>query len=81
MYRQTTNNKNRNAFNPFVPNGSSFTQTSTVHEAVVVDVIVNDTHEAYGADGYNVGAIQFRFLKSNAFREQGNLSWASTSRF
>jgi hypothetical protein len=76
MYRQTTNNKNRNAFNPFVPNGSSFTQTSTVHEAVVVDVIVNDTHEAYGADGYNVGAIQFRFLKSNAFREQGNLSWA-----
>jgi hypothetical protein len=46
------------------------------HEAVVVDVIVNDSHPDYAPDGYNVGAIQFRALKSDSYRDQNKLNWA-----
>jgi len=45
-------------------------------EAVVVDVIVNNHHEEYARDGYNVGAVKFRFMNSNYFRPDETLHWA-----
>jgi hypothetical protein len=45
-------------------------------EAVVVDVIVNNHHEEYAKDGYNVGAVKFRFINSNYFRPDETLHWA-----
>jgi hypothetical protein len=76
MYRNTTNHNSRGPFNPFVQDGGTSTQTFSSQEAIITDVIVNDQHPEYGKDGYNIGAVQFRFLKSNAYREQGALSWA-----
>lgn len=45
-------------------------------EAIVVDVIVNNHHEEYAKDGYNVGAVKFRFINSNYFRGDETLHWA-----
>jgi len=45
-------------------------------EAVVVDVITNDSHPEYTADGFNVGAIKFRFTHRDAYRTDSQLLWA-----
>lgn len=78
MLQRTKNNTSREAFNPFAPQGAggAFTHIETSQEAIVVDVVVNDAHPEYAKDGYNVGAIQFRFIHSNQYREQGTLNWA-----
>src|SRR5690348_15215535 len=78
MYRKTINRNYRGEYNPFAPQGAggSFTHLETSQEAIVLDVIVNDKHTEYAKDGYNVGAIQFRFLYTNHYREQGTLNWA-----
>jgi hypothetical protein len=77
MYRITTNTKVRGTHNPFSPNaGTAVTHDATEQEAVVVDIILNDKHPEYSKDGSNIGAVQFRFIKSNTYREQGTLNWA-----
>jgi hypothetical protein len=77
-YKKTINNIPRTAFNPFQPKGieGSYTTQETALEAVVVDVIVNDSHPQYAQDGYNIGAIKFRNLKTQMFRDDGDLNWA-----
>jgi len=65
--------------NPFVPRnaGSDGIQhTKEWEEAIVIDVIINNSHPEYSMDGYNVGAIKFRFLNSNFFRPEFSLHWA-----
>jgi hypothetical protein len=65
-------------FNPFAApttSGPSSTQTDRV-EAVVIDVVVNDTHPEYAMDGYNVGAIKFRSLTTDQYRADALLNWA-----
>lgn len=78
MLQKTRNNSSREPYNPFAPQGAggAFTHIETSQEAIVVDVIVNDKHPEYAKDGYNVGAIQFRLVHSNHYREQGVLNWA-----
>lgn len=44
-------------------------------EAIVVDVIVDHTHEKYGEDGYNVGAAQVRMFAVDHGGTDDNLSW------
>lgn len=64
--------------NPFAVDTSANGQShqEIVHEAVVTDVIVNDSHPEYGADGYNVGAVQYRALKSDYYKDKEKLNWA-----
>ncbi len=65
--------------NPFFGStvGSTHQETFQLEEAVVVDVVVNDGHPEYDVgDGYNVGAVKFRFLSSNAFQAESELNWA-----
>lgn len=50
--------------------------TEQFEAAVVVDVIVNNTHTQYAIDGYNVGAIKFRFINSSVFQSDETLHWA-----
>lgn len=66
--------------NPFFERtiGTSYQETFQIEEAVVVDVVVNDGHPEYDVtDGYNVGAVRFRFITSNAFQPDSELNWAS----
>ncbi len=78
MLQKTTNHNSRGEFNPFAPQGAggAFTYSEASAEAIVVDVVVNDSHPEYAKDGYNIGAIQFRMVQSNFYREQGTLNWA-----
>jgi len=46
-------------------------------EAVVVDVIVNDIHPSYSADGTNVGNITFRFINSQQYLPNESLNEAA----
>ncbi|KKN37161.1 hypothetical protein LCGC14_0766400 [marine sediment metagenome] len=65
--------------NPFLggaPLGTTYQETLQVEEAIVVDVVTNDAHPDYDTDGYNVGAVQFRFIGSAAFRADIGLNWA-----
>lgn len=64
--------------NPLAPHsaGTVFSERSPWYEAVVVDVVVNDDHPEYAMDGYNVGAVKVRLLKSDAFKGTENLNWA-----
>lgn len=65
-------------FNPFSqvdPIGPR-TEVDQVIEAVVLDVIVHEKHPEYSPDGYNVGAIKFRALKSQMYRSEDRLNWA-----
>lgn len=78
MFKVSYNSGNKGAFNPFSPGGTPIptTHQELVHEAVVVDVITNDEHVDYSSDGYNVGAILFRALKGDMFRDESQLHWA-----
>jgi hypothetical protein len=75
---KTINNAYRGQRNPFAENtaNGTHTQHDPWQEAVIVDVVVNDKHDQYSPDGYNVGAVQFRFKTTNVYRPQGVLSWA-----
>jgi hypothetical protein len=71
-------NYTRSRQNPLAPGGtaSAYSQQEYVHEAVVVDVIVNERHPEYAADGYNIGAIKFRLIKSDMYKDDAKLHWA-----
>ena len=65
--------------NPFMegaPIGSSYQETFQWEEAIVIDVVVNDSHQEYDPDGYNVGAVRFRFINSAAVTADTYLDWA-----
>ena len=67
------------AFNPFAPSVINSQDTERVissKEAIVADVITNDTHPEYASDGYNIGAIKFRSIVHDSFRPDENLNWA-----
>jgi hypothetical protein len=72
------NSGNRGTFNPLSPGGIPVTtiHQETINEALVIDVITNDSHPEYSKDGYNIGAIKFRSLKGDMFRNENNLQWA-----
>lgn len=72
------NSGNRGPHNPFTPGGTiqSTTHQELINEGVVVDVIVNDDHTEYASDGYNIGAIKFRSIKSDMYRDDALLNWA-----
>lgn len=78
MLNVSYNNGNRGAFNPLTPGGapSPTTQQELVHEVVVIDVITNESHTSYASDGYNIGAIKYRALKGDMYREENTLNWA-----
>lgn len=76
MIRRTINTLTPfNPFSPVDPIGPR-TETDQVIEAVVLDVIVHEKHPEYSPDGYNVGAIKFRVLKSQMYRTEDRLNWA-----
>lgn len=68
------------AYNPFQsisPAGlGTEVQYDQFQEAVVVDSIINNDHELYSADGYNVGAVRFRPINDGNFKDESVLSWA-----
>lgn len=77
MLTKFVNNGPLKGQHPFKPSGQgAYTQKNDSQEAVVVDVITNADHPEYSTDGYNVGAVKFRFIKSNVFRDEGSLNWA-----
>lgn len=77
--REIVVNNSRREHNPFAPGAAQpYSYMDYIHEAVVVDVVVNDEHPEYknSKDGYNVGTIKFRLLKTNIYRDDGSLNWA-----
>jgi hypothetical protein len=68
--------KNENPFAPKAGGTGTFQSQEVTNEAVVVDVIVNDGHPEYAVDGFNVGAVQFRSINKDKYRQQGQLNWA-----
>lgn len=70
--------RRENSLNPFAKPelGNISLQESSFEEAVVVDVILDETHPDYSEDGYNVGAIKFRFLVSDFYKASANLNYA-----
>lgn len=78
MPNVTYNIGNRGVHNPFRQGGTVQTAThqEITNEAVVIDIIVNDAHSEYAQDGYNVGAIKFRSIKSDMYRDNAQLNWA-----
>lgn len=73
-----TRNRSATSKNPFNPDSSrpGISVTEQFEEAVVVDVVVNNEHPLYAIDGYNSGVVQFRFINSNYYSADENLSWA-----
>ena len=77
-------NRRNNTFrftpgNPFhggASMGTSYQETIQWEEAVIVDVVVNDDHPEYDTDGYNVGAIKFRFVDSTVLSSDAEFDWA-----
>lgn len=68
----------RSDYNPFKRpsvsiGGSEYLESS---EAVVLDVIVNEEHDMYRDDGYNVGCVKFRPLNGGMFKDEDELQWA-----
>lgn len=55
--------------------GIAYRETAQIEEAVVVDIVVNDSHPEYDTDGYNVGAVKFRFINTDAFTAESQLNW------
>ena len=56
--------------------GTTYQETFQFEESVVVDVVVNDTHPAYNAQGDNVGVIKFRFINSQQYLPDDSLNEA-----
>lgn len=78
MFEKIVNRNSRAPYNPFKEPLSipSQIQHKDVEEALVIDCVVNDTHPEYSMDGYNVGAIKFKLIDSQIFRNESTLSWA-----
>ena len=64
----------QNPFQSGIEFGTSYQETFQIEEAVVIDVVTNDTHPDYDTDGYNVGAVRFRFINSAAFGADAKLN-------
>ena len=56
--------------------GTTYQETVQFEEAVVLDVIVNDSHPSYNAAGDNVGVIKFRFINSQQYLSEESLNEA-----
>lgn len=54
----------------------SYQYQELTHEAIVVDVVTNDSHPEYAPDGYNIGAVKFRAIKTDQYRPTEHLNWA-----
>jgi len=85
MRKRTINYSSAGSYrNPFLRNIAGVSSAgSTVRyeshdteEAVVLDVITNDSHPEYQADGYNVGAIKYRLIYTQTGIEDEGLTWA-----
>lgn len=78
MKRQVIVDRTNPNHNIFSRAGSGFLSehVQTYEEALVEDVIVNDEHTSYSTDGYNVGAIKFRRINSDQYKDSANLNWA-----
>lgn len=78
MYPKVINTKSRVRTNPLGPPEAGTVQTETEFqvEALIVDVIVNEKHSDYSRDGYNVGCVKFRVLKTQSLRSDSKLNWA-----
>jgi hypothetical protein len=59
-----------------IPGAGLSMHSDQFEESVVVDVIVNNAHDLYATDGYNVGMVKFRRLVSNAHMSEEQLYWA-----
>lgn len=66
----------RNPFQTGMEVGARYIDTQYLESALVVDVITNDKHPDYSPDGYNVGAVKFRFLDSEELRPEESLNYA-----
>ena len=63
--------------NPFLPPAPTPTEDFIESsEGVVLDVIVNEEHEFFAKDGYNVGCVRVRSMRSDFYRNEGELDWA-----
>jgi hypothetical protein len=78
MRTVVVNNANPSNKNVFGIRSDSNSYIFTEHflEAVVVDVVVNDEHPSYNEDGYNVGSVKIRILKTQYGRDESILGWA-----
>lgn len=79
MKRHRINNTIRiSSENPFTygAQGTTNVQDNVYEEAVVLDVITNDTHPSYSQDGFNVGTIKCRLLQSQWFDSDDFVSTA-----
>jgi len=63
-------------FGQSVQVGTTYQETFQFEEAVVVDVIINDSHPSYNEDGDNVGVIKFRFINSQQYLPDDSLNEA-----
>ena len=63
--------------NPLAPEQAGSVQYSDQEsfDAVVEDVVVNETHPEFSSDGYNVGCVKFR-TQTDSYRSDGVLNWA-----
>jgi hypothetical protein len=76
-YRNIRAGASYNPFQALSPVGlGTETQYDQFQEAIVVDSIINNDHELYSPDGYNVGAVRFRPLTDGNFKDESVLSWA-----
>lgn len=64
--------------NPFAPQPTDVSRSDYIpfSEAVVVDAVINEDHEFFSEDGYNVGCIRVRSLHSDMYKEESDLVWA-----
>lgn len=79
LRRKVTNTKPRVRNENYLGGGQTGTTYATQQEyaeAVVVSVIVNDDSDDYAVDGYNVGAIKFRFLSHDIYKNETDLNYA-----
>jgi len=68
--------QNNQPFGQSLQVGTVYQDTVQFEEAVVVDVIVNDTHPAYNIEGDNVGVVRFRFINSQQYLPEDSLNEA-----
>jgi hypothetical protein len=66
----------KNPFQADVQVGTRYVEAFQFEPAVVVDVITNDEHPDYTADGYNVGVVKFRFIDSQEHASETSLNFA-----
>jgi len=55
----------------------SITQPTPYQDGLVEDVILNELHSQYAADGSNVGMVQVRFIPSDRGVPKEKLNWAA----